>query len=245
MAVFVFKKMTSTNAEAKNPCYAHGDVVVALEQTAGRGQRGNKWDSAAGQNLTLSLIWKPDFLPAKEQFLLSEAVALALVDTLAQYKVEATIKWTNDIYVGDDKVCGVLIEHDLGAEGIVSTPEVVASIKRRMDELIAANLPIVRHKMLHDEAIETYRNLGFEDKIEILSSRPHLYVTVYKIDDMAGYFYGALAPSTGYLHLYDLAVYYNGIYIAIPQRTAPDKLEPMIAQDKMFDVFQQFKDWVL
>ena len=129
-------------------------------------------------------------------------------------------------------------------EGIVSTPEVVASIKRRMDELIAANLPIVRHKMLHDEAIETYRNLGFEDKIEILSSRPHLYVTVYKIDDMAGYFYGALAPSTGYLHLYDLAVYYNGIYIAIPQRTSPDKLEPMIAQDKMFDVFQQFKDWV-
>ena len=117
MAVFVFKKMTSTNAEAKNPCYAHGDVVVALEQTAGRGQRGNKWDSAAGQNLTLSLIWKPDFLPAKEQFLLSEAVALALVDTLAQYKVEATIKWTNDIYVGDDKVCGVLIEHDLGTEG--------------------------------------------------------------------------------------------------------------------------------
>ena len=57
-------------------------------------------------------------------------------------------------------------------EGIVSTPEVVASIKRRMDELIAANLPIVRHKMLHDEAIATYRNLGFEDKIEILSSRP-------------------------------------------------------------------------
>ena len=120
MAVFVFKKMVSTNAEAKNPCYAHGDVVVALEQTAGRGQRGNKWDSAAGQNLTLSLIWKPDFLAAKEQFLLSEAVALALVDALKTYDIEATIKWTNDIYVGDDKICGVLIEHDLGTEGMLA-----------------------------------------------------------------------------------------------------------------------------
>ena len=87
MAVFVFKKMESTNAEAKNPCYAHGDVVVALEQTAGRGQRGNKWDSAAGQNLTLSLIWKPDFMSAKDQFLLSEAVALALVDALKTYNI--------------------------------------------------------------------------------------------------------------------------------------------------------------
>ena len=117
MAVFVFKKMASTNAEAKNPCYAHGDVVVALEQTAGRGQRGNKWDSEAGKNLTLSLIWKPEFLVAKEQFLLSEAVALALVDALATYSIEATIKWTNDIYVADNKICGILIEHDLGAEG--------------------------------------------------------------------------------------------------------------------------------
>ena len=120
MAVFVFKKMASTNAEGKNPCYAHGDVVVALEQTAGRGQRGNKWDSEPGKNLTLSLVWKPEFLATKEQFLLSEAVALALVDALKTYDIEATIKWTNDIYVGDDKICGILIEHDLGSEGKLS-----------------------------------------------------------------------------------------------------------------------------
>ncbi|MBR3931229.1 MAG: nucleoside kinase, partial [Tidjanibacter sp.] len=73
---------------------------------------------------------------------------------------------------------------------------------------------------------------------------PNLYVTVYTLDDMAGYFYGALAPNTSYLHLYDLKPYYNGIYIAVPCRTAPDTLEPQVAQDKMFDVFQEYKHWV-
>ena len=117
MAVFVLKQMGSTNAECKNPCYAHGDAVVAVEQTAGRGQRGNTWSSKAGENLTFSLVWEADFLAAREQFLLSEAVALALVDTLAGYGIEATIKWPNDIYVGHKKICGILIEHDLGIAG--------------------------------------------------------------------------------------------------------------------------------
>ncbi len=116
MAVFVFKKMASTNAECKNPCYAHGDAVVAVEQTAGRGQRGNVWSSKAGENLTFSLVWEADFVAAKEQFRISEAVALALVDTLAGYGIEAQIKWPNDIYVGHKKICGILIEHDLGPQ---------------------------------------------------------------------------------------------------------------------------------
>lgn len=116
MAVFVFKKMASTNAECKNPCYAHGDAVVAVKQTAGRGQRGNVWSSKAGENLTFSLVWEADFVAAKEQFRISEAVALALVDTLAGYGIEAQIKWPNDIYVGHKKICGILIEHDLGPQ---------------------------------------------------------------------------------------------------------------------------------
>lgn len=67
--------------------------------------------------MTFSLIWEADFLAAKEQFLLSEAVALAVVDTLAGYGIEAEVKWPNDIYVGHRKVCGILIEHDLGIAG--------------------------------------------------------------------------------------------------------------------------------
>ena len=129
-------------------------------------------------------------------------------------------------------------------EGVTSTPEIVAAIKRRLDEIIAADMPIVRHKLPKDEVLELYRSLGFEDKVEIISSRPHLYITVYTLGDLAGYFYGALAPSTGYLHLYDLKVYYNGIYIAVPSRREPTTIEPMVPQDKMFDVFQEYRQWV-
>ena len=88
-------------------------------------------------------------------------------------------------------------------EGITPSEEVAARVRERVDELIAQNIPIVRNKMLKEEAIEIYRQLGFEDKIAIINSRPHLYVTVYRLADMAGYFYGALAPSTGLIHLYD------------------------------------------
>lgn len=117
MAVFAFRTLGSTNAECKNPCYDHGDVVVAREQTAGRGQRGNRWSSSAGLNLTFSVVLKPTFLAAREQFLLSEAVALALHDTLGELGIASRIKWTNDIYVADKKICGILIEHEVTQQG--------------------------------------------------------------------------------------------------------------------------------
>ncbi|MBR4850950.1 MAG: nucleoside kinase [Tidjanibacter sp.] len=129
-------------------------------------------------------------------------------------------------------------------EGIAPTEQVVEQIKERMNQLIAEGLPIKRHKQQREEVVEIYRKLGFEDKVAILTSRPNLYVTVYTLDDMAGYFYGALAPSTSYIHLYDLKPYYNGIYIAVPCRTAPNTLEVQVPQDKMFDIFQEYKHWV-
>ena len=120
MAVLIYKSLPSTNTEVKKPGYRHGDVVIAREQTAGRGQRGNRWSSNPGENLTFSLVWEPTFLEAKRQFLLSEAVALALTDTLEHFQIRSKIKWTNDIYVGNKKICGILIEHDLGTDGKLS-----------------------------------------------------------------------------------------------------------------------------
>lgn len=113
MQITRFEQITSTNDEARNPRYTHGDIITAEFQTAGRGQRGNRWSSRVGENLMLSLVLEPTFLHATRQFLLSEAVALGLVDALAEFGIAARIKWTNDIYVGDRKICGVLIEHDL------------------------------------------------------------------------------------------------------------------------------------
>lgn len=89
----------------------HLTMVTAERQTAGRGQRGNSWESEPGANLTFSLLIRPEGVPARSQFSISEATALAVTDLLAIYGVKATVKWPNDIYVGDRKICGILIEH--------------------------------------------------------------------------------------------------------------------------------------
>ncbi len=117
--IYHFDELTSTNDEAQKECYHHGDMIIAERQSAGRGQRGNKWISGEGLNLTLSAIFVPTEIEAPKQFLISQATALALCDTLRQYGIEAHIKWTNDIYIGDKKIAGILIENSLG-EGVVT-----------------------------------------------------------------------------------------------------------------------------
>lgn len=124
------------------------------------------------------------------------------------------------------------------------TAEDVERIKARVADLIRQDIPIVRRKVSTDEAREMYRRLEYDDKVSLLDTRPRLYVTLYSLADIVGYFYGALAPSTAFLKVYDLKPYYKGIFIAIPKRTAPEELEPMIHQDKMFDIFKEYNEWV-
>lgn len=111
--IHYIESTTSSNDDARDPRYGEGDVVWAEYQTAGRGQRGHVWKSAAGCNVTFSLVLRPTFLAARGQFAISEIVPLALVDMMASYGIDARIKWTNDVYVGDRKIVGMLIEHDL------------------------------------------------------------------------------------------------------------------------------------
>ena len=119
--IYHFPTLASTNDEAAKPDYREGDIVVAESQTKGRGQRGHSWESAQGRNLTFSLVLEPLFLPPERQFLLSEVVALSMVDMLAAYGIVARIKWTNDIYVGDKKIAGILIEHKLQGPSLART----------------------------------------------------------------------------------------------------------------------------
>ena len=113
--IYHFPITASTNDDARDEKYREGDVVWADFQTAGRGQRGHEWHSRKGENLTFSVVLEPTFVPIAEQFSVSEVVALSLVDMLAEYGIEAKIKWTNDIYVGDKKLVGILIEHSLAS----------------------------------------------------------------------------------------------------------------------------------
>lgn len=119
--IYRIAETTSTNDDAKRPEYRHGDVVWAERQTAGRGQRGHTWTSPEGENLTFTLVLEPQFLPVGEQFLLSEAVTLALTDTFADFGIDARIKWTNDVYVGDRKLVGILIEHSYSGQTLART----------------------------------------------------------------------------------------------------------------------------
>ncbi|MBR2352672.1 MAG: biotin--[Alistipes sp.] len=111
----------STNDDARDEKYREGDVVWADFQTAGRGQRGHEWHSRKGENLTFSVVLEPSFVPIAEQFSVSEVVALSLVDMLADYGIEARVKWTNDIYVGNRKLVGILIEHSLASTSLRRT----------------------------------------------------------------------------------------------------------------------------
>ncbi|MDE6311684.1 MAG: biotin--[acetyl-CoA-carboxylase] ligase [Muribaculaceae bacterium] len=105
----------STNSElARQPEPGQGLTVWCHTQTAGRGQRGNSWESEPGKNLTFSTMLMPADMPAGRQFELSMLVSLAITDTLDSIGVEAMIKWPNDIYAGGDrKLCGILIENSL------------------------------------------------------------------------------------------------------------------------------------
>ena len=96
-------------------------LVYCVNQTAGRGQRGNSWESEPGKNVTASLIFHPENFPACQQFFILEAVALALTDFLREEGVDAKVKWPNDIYVGDKKIGGTLVEHYVTGKNITRT----------------------------------------------------------------------------------------------------------------------------
>lgn len=107
---------TSTNSLLAQQCdeLLHGTVIAARRQTAGRGQRGNSWESQPDSNLTFSLLLRPQTILAARQFELSMIVSLGVCDALSEASGLAfKVKWPNDIYVGDKKICGILIENSL------------------------------------------------------------------------------------------------------------------------------------
>ncbi|MPN29044.1 Bifunctional ligase/repressor BirA [bioreactor metagenome] len=91
-------------------------VFAARYQTNGRGQKGNTWESAEGENLTFSILIKPKFIKAEDQFLISQITTLGIVNYLKNRGINSLIKWPNDIYVNNRKICGILIEHYLGGD---------------------------------------------------------------------------------------------------------------------------------
>ncbi len=119
LKIFHFDEINSTNVWLYDKISEKNDisdvVVVASHQSAGRGMDKNKWESEAGKNLLFSIALNVNFLEAENQFQISQAVSVAIVETLAQFidNQQLFIKWPNDIYFGDKKLAGMLIQNTI------------------------------------------------------------------------------------------------------------------------------------
>jgi uridine kinase len=120
----------------------------------------------------------------------------------------------------------------------------IFSINDRMREIIAQDLPFRRDKVLTTDVVTLFRNMGEEEKASLFETRATLYTSVYYLNDSADYFFGCLVPSTGYLQKFDLVKYYQGMLLMVPKRKNPDELEDIVIQNKMFEIFQEYRDWV-
>lgn len=101
------------NRQIRENVVSEGTVFLAYDQTAGRGQLSNFWESEAGKNLTFSIVLYPDFLEILRQFMLSKVVTLGVYKALSKYVGQLKIKWPNDIYAGNQKLGGILIENSI------------------------------------------------------------------------------------------------------------------------------------
>lgn len=116
MKIIRLETTPSTNtAMAAASDLSHGTIIFTPEQSAGRGQRGNSWESAPGKNATMSIMLRPRTITADRQFTVSEAVALGVARLLDRFiePARVKVKWPNDIYVDDKKIAGILIENTL------------------------------------------------------------------------------------------------------------------------------------
>lgn len=123
MKIIWYNTIESTNSamEKERDSLVHKEVWAARLQTAGKGQKGNVWCSDEGANLTFSIYLSHTDLEARHQFMICRAVSLGVCDYLESKGVHATIKWPNDIYVADRKICGILISHTVSGSKLKDT----------------------------------------------------------------------------------------------------------------------------
>ena len=128
-------------------------------------------------------------------------------------------------------------------DGTSLSQEALDLINAKMKEISDADIPFRRHEVLTDEAIEMFRELGFDDKVSLLETSADLYTKYYTLDGTPDYYYEALVPSTGYLKVWGLSLYRGGMLLRVPDRHNPDQLAQFMEQPKTFDVFSENLKW--
>ncbi len=119
----------------------------------------------------------------------------------------------------------------------------VGAIRRRMQEIIDAAMPIHRYETTTEEAIRMFDILHNRSKVKLLKSTGRLYTTYYDIDGYVDYYYGSLLTNTSQIYLFGVEKYYDGLLLRLPSREHPSELGEMTHQDKMFGIFKEHHQW--
>lgn len=119
----------------------------------------------------------------------------------------------------------------------------VQRIKQKMQEIIAADIPYTRTECHTEKVVCLFEERGMPDKARLLDTYGQLYSYYYQLGDTVDCYYSSLVPSTGYIHLFDIVKYYDGLLLRIPNRENPTKLEEVVKQEKMLEVFQEYHRW--
>ena len=117
------------------------------------------------------------------------------------------------------------------------------AVRRRMQQIIEAAMPIHRHECATEDVIKMFTEMGMTSKVKLLKSVGRLYTTYYEIDGYKDYYYGTLLTNTKQLYLFGLEKYYDGLLLRIPSREDPSRLGELVRQDKMFDIFKEHHRW--
>ncbi|MCB8943713.1 MAG: nucleoside kinase [Ardenticatenaceae bacterium] len=128
--------------------------------------------------------------------------------------------------------------------GIALTEAELDCLRQRMNELVAADLPIQQVQLPLPEALNIFREGNDPEKVELFSKRRKDYVTLYELNGVRDYFHGFMVPSTGYLEVFDLRSYHNGFILQFPRRHEPGVLQPFEDEPILVKVFQEYKDWL-
>ena len=155
-------------------------------------------------------------------------------------------KAVQDIYPATDVVIDIPVSNGFYVDIRLGRPVVdedVNIIRRRMQEIIDAKMPIRRFTVPTEEAVALFQEKGDIEKVKLLKTSGSIYTTYYKIGDYVDYYYGTLLTNTSQLYLFGLEKYYDGMLLRIPSLKNPDVLGEMTRQDKMFEIFKEHHRW--
>lgn len=157
-------------------------------------------------------------------------------------------KAASDVFPG----CKVYIEHPIAsgyfcrlvkADGTRATKKDIAAVRERMQEIISKDMPFHRSEVQVDEAIRIFRERGYEDKVKLIETSGQVYMDYYTLGETPDYYYGRLVPSAGYLKVWGLKAYHNGMLLSVPDEQFPEKIAAFRDQPKTFKMFTENSRW--